>query len=128
MGILKSLFDKKNNNIMEDWKHLTTEEQLEQIKEDSINKPIVLFKHSTRCGISLHAKDKLETAWDFTSEALDFYYLDLLKYRNISTEIASLFNVIHQSPQIIVLKNKEAIDSFSHQAISVERIKKSLLI
>ena len=42
------------------WKDLTTEEQLEAIKQESAEKPVVIFKHSTRCSISSMAKMRLE--------------------------------------------------------------------
>jgi len=105
------------------WKNLESLDDLHQIVEDSKQKPIVLFKHSTRCGISQHAKHRLESEWDFKEGKLDFYYLDLLKHRDVSNEIADQFNVVHQSPQIIILKNEQAVYHISHNAISVDRIK-----
>ncbi len=105
------------------WQNLESLDDLHQIVEDSKQKPIVLFKHSTRCGISQHAKHRLESEWDFKEGKLDFYYLDLLKHRDVSNEIADQFNVVHQSPQIIILKNEQAVYHISHNAISVDRIK-----
>ena len=105
------------------WKNLESLDDLHQIVEDSKQKPIVLFKHSTRCGTSLHAKHRLESEWDFEEGELDFYYLDLLQHRDISNGIADQFNVVHQSPQIIILKNEQVVYHISHNAISVDRIK-----
>jgi bacillithiol system protein YtxJ len=51
------------------------------------------------------------------------YFLDLIEYRLISNEIASRFNVIHQSPQMIVLKNGVAIYNASHESIDANNIK-----
>jgi len=111
---------------MESWNHITDENQLQEIIESSNEKPAVIFKHSVTCGISAHAKDKLETAWNFKETDLNFYYLDLLAYRSISNKIASDFGVTHQSPQIIVVKNGAATANFSHQAISVDRLRKEI--
>ena len=108
------------------WKTLDNIEQLDSIQEESNTKPTVIFKHSTRCGISLHAKHKLESDWCFDDRDLNFYYLDLLKHRDISNEIAQRFNVIHQSPQVIILKQGKAIFDTSHNAISVGVLKSNL--
>lgn len=126
MNFIKRLFQNKETNTMENWTHITEENQLESIKESSKDKPAVIFKDSVTCGISAHAKHKLESAWDFENSEMDFYYLDLLSYRSISNKIADFFGVTHQSPQILVLKNREVVDHFSHQSISVDRIRKAL--
>ena len=98
-----------------------------QIKDLSFKIPVVLFKDSTTCGISAHAKHKLKSAWDFETSDLSFFYLDLLNYRNISNKIAEVFGVIHQSPQILVIKDGVSVSNFSHQAINVERLRKDTL-
>ena len=108
------------------WKTLDNIEQLDSIQEESSTKPTVIFKHSTRCGISLHAKHKLESDWSFEERELNFYYLDLLKHRDISNEIARRFNIIHQSPQVIILMQGKAIFDTSHNAISIGVLKSNL--
>lgn len=113
-------------NKIKSWKTLDAISQLEEIKEASNTKTQILFKHSVTCGISQHAEFKLESDWNFEDENFDFHYLDLLANRDISNEIASKFSVTHQSPQILVIKNGKATAHFSHQAISVDRIKKEL--
>jgi len=57
---------------------------------------------------------------------LDFYYLDLLTYRPISNEIAEKFSVTHQSPQILVIKNGNAVFNNSHHSISADSLKEGL--
>jgi len=111
-----------------DWKVLDNSEQLNDIVEKSKEKTQVLFKHSTTCGISHGAKSRLEEGWNFDEEDMDFYYLDLLSYRNVSNEIASKFNVTHQSPQIIVIKNGEATFNNSHHSISSDSLKEGLTV
>ena len=49
---------------------------------------------------------------------LDLYYLDLLSYRDVSNETGYKFQVIHQSPQLLVIKNGNAIAHASHGGIS----------
>ena len=108
------------------WKHLDRIEQLNEIAENSTQKTTVIFKHSTTCGISQHAMHKLVSNWDLEDDQLDFYYLDLLRYRPVSNEVANHFGVIHQSPQILVIKDGKSVYDISHNAISVATLKEHL--
>jgi bacillithiol system protein YtxJ len=54
----------------------------------------------------------------FNGENYALYYLDLLAYRELSNEVGFRFQVQHQSPQIIILKNGEAILNTSHYGIN----------
>jgi len=114
--------------IHDHWKPLTDEGQLQTIIQASYKKPVVIFKHSTRCGTSAMAKHGLETNWELQPEELDFYYLDLIRYRSVSNLAAETFKVVHHSPQIIVVKNGEAVYDTSHHNISIQTLKKSLEI
>ena len=89
------------------WIEITDEAQLINVKNASKTKPQLIFKHSTRCSISSMAKNRLEK--ETTPEGIDFYYLDLIKYRNISKIVAETFDVNHESPQILLIKNGECI-------------------
>ena len=103
------------------WKNLTDEQQLTEIREKSTERPQVIFKHSTRCSISSVAKSRLDKSPD--PEGMDFYYLDLIRYRSISNKIAELFEVHHESPQILLIKNGECIYDESHLSISIDEVK-----
>src|SRR5690554_8182302 len=78
------------------WRELDTMAQLDQIVKDSQDKPIALFKHSTRCGISSMALNRFEKNYNFTEDQITLYYLDLISYRNISNEISFKFGVMHE--------------------------------
>ena len=106
------------------WIELTSEQQLEEIKEKSKQKPQVIFKHSTRCSISSMAKSRLDRSGEI-NEA-DVYYLDLIAYRNLSNVISQVFNVYHESPQVLVIKNGECIYDESHMGINLNEIKANL--
>lgn len=99
---------------------MTTEAQLEQIKADSFQKPQVIFKHSTRCSISAVARQRLQKG--ALPPEIDFYYLDLLSFRSLSNQIADLFGVQHESPQVLLIKNGACIYDESHLGISMSEI------
>ncbi len=106
-----------STKLPEDWKRLENEEQLNEIDAISKTKPVVIFKHSTSCSRSAFAKEKLSGNFDLDPEKALFYYLDLLSYRHISNAIAARYNVIHQSPQILIIKNGKSVFDTSHESI-----------
>lgn len=103
-----------------DWKVLRDEDELQQIIERSETKPQVIFKHSTRCSISSVAKGRLERSQ--VPAGADFYYLDLINYRNISNKVVQLFKIHHESPQVLVIKNGECVYDESHMGINMGEI------
>ena len=111
---------------MKDWNPITTTQDVLTIIENSVEKPQIIFKDSVTCGISAYAKERLVSGNDLLIAKADFNYLDLLSYRSVSNFIADELNVIHQSPQIIVLKNKEVVYRVSHHSIQPEDIAKWL--
>jgi bacillithiol system protein YtxJ len=102
------------------WITLTEETQLAQINEQSKTIPVVIFKHSTRCSISSMAKSRLER--EKAPDNIPFYYLDLLKHRNISNKIAADYHITHESPQVLLIKNGECTYEETHNGIDMHEI------
>ncbi|KAA5822286.1 bacillithiol system redox-active protein YtxJ [Algibacter amylolyticus] len=100
------------------WIALSELSQLDAISEKSKTKTQVVFKHSTRCGISRMVMKQFVEAYGLTETDLDLYYLDLLSYRDVSNEVGYKFQVMHESPQILVIKNGVAVAHASHGAIN----------
>ena len=118
MGILRSIFGKGSEKPVQPklpWIALTEYKQLEEIIEKSNSKYQAIFKHSTRCGVSSGVLRQFERQED-TGE-IDFYFLDILSFRLLSEEIASKFGVLHQSPQLIVIKDGAVVAHGSHYDI-----------
>jgi bacillithiol system protein YtxJ len=108
------------------WHMLTDLKQLEEIVTQSKSQPVAIFKHSTRCGISKMVLKQFESSYNLTDSQLKLYYLDLLNYRNISDEIGFKFQVMHQSPQLIVIKNGVAVANASHNDIQAAELQNFL--
>jgi bacillithiol system protein YtxJ len=102
------------------WNELNHENQLSAIRERSFQRPQVIFKHSTRCGISSVAKSRLEK-WT-PNEDFDFYYLDLIQHRFLSNMVAEEFDVYHESPQVLIIKSGQCVYDESHLGISLRDI------
>lgn len=105
---------------MMNWIPLQNEQQLEEIILNSDSKPQVIFKHSTRCSVSSMVKNRLDKKEQ--PQEMDFYYLDLIKHRNISNKIATDFQVPHQSPQVLIINNGKCIYDESHSGITMDEI------
>lgn len=102
---------------MQCWNTLSSIEQLTEIEKNSSEKPQLLFKHSTRCSISEMAMNRLKREEARLAVSADLYYLDLIRYREVSNEIATRYGVVHESPQVIVLLKGKAIYHVSHHMI-----------
>ena len=102
------------------WIMLTSTAQIEEIKAKSVQKPQVIFKHSIRCGTSSWARNRLERPAPV--EHIDFYFLDVIRHRELSQHVAEAFNVHHESPQILIIRNGECIYDESHHDISMDEI------
>ena len=103
------------------WKQLTDLSELDTIVEESNKKPVLIFKHSTRCSVSRMVLKQFENEF-VLQDKIKPYFLDLLQHRAISNEIASQFGVQHQSPQLIIIKNGKAIYNASHESIAAENL------
>lgn len=111
---------------MVNWLTLDSEHAFETALQRSHEQPIVIFKHSTRCPVSSMALRMFERDWDLPSGSIEPYFLDLIRYRDVSGRIASELAVDHESPQLILVVNRRAVYDASHNMISVEQLKNHL--
>lgn len=103
-----------------DWIALNDVNQLEEIKQKSFERAQVIFKHSIRCNISSMILNRIER--EKTLPNADFYYLDLIRYRDISKGVEIFFNVEHESPQILLIQGGKCTYHESHYGIMLDEI------
>ena len=111
-----------SKELNRDWIHLSEPEQLNELISESSSIPIVIYKHSSRCGLSFITESKLEEGWETLQPKVKLYFLDLIRYREVSSAVAKRFNVRHQSPQILIIKNGVCVYDTSHHEITVDTI------
>lgn len=120
MGLFKNIF--KTSDITKaraiPWIPLSTLDQLDVITDRSKSKTQIIFKHSTRCGISRMVLNKFSNSYTLSENDVDLHYIDLLSYRDVSDEVGFRFQVLHQSPQLLVIRNGIAVAHASHGAIN----------
>jgi len=128
MVLLKNIFRNKTSNEVEKtyliWMPLISVEEINTIKEISKNQSILIFKHSTRCGISRMVIKQFESLFNEENKQLKVYYLDLLNFREVSSKLSEVFQVIHQSPQLLVIKNGISVYDESHFGITKVNLSK----
>ena len=107
------------------WIDLKNADQLTEIKELSKTRAQVIFKHSTRCSISSMAKSRLER--NLQPVSTDFYFLDIFMFRSLSNKIAEDFDVYHESPQVLLIKNTKCVYEESHSGIQMADIEEQIL-
>ena len=114
--------EKKEEKVLP-WLPLTRVDQLDTIADTSKGKTQLIFKHSTRCGISRMVMNMFNSSYDLSENQADLYYLDLHNYREISNEVGYRFQVVHQSPQLLVIRNGNTVSHASHSAIAEIELK-----
>jgi bacillithiol system protein YtxJ len=72
------------------------------------------------------ALNRLENSWQFTDDQIVPVYLDLIAYRSISNELADRLHVMHQSPQVLLVKDGHCTYHASHNQIDTRSIKSNL--
>ena len=119
---MKNIFGNKTSKEVEEtylnWTPLISVDEIKTIKEISKRQAILIFKHSTRCGISRVVIKKFESLFNEENKQLKVYYLDLLSFREISSKLSEDFQVKHESPQLLVIKNGISVYNASHYEIT----------
>lgn len=130
MSIFDKLFGNSDSKGTTDsalnWNELTQLQQLDTIVEESAGTPVIIFKHSTRCSVSRMALKNFESEYGIEEGSAKPYFLDLIAHRDVSNEIARRFNVMHQSPQVLLIKNGKSVYDTSHSDIDAGVVKEKL--
>ncbi len=111
---------------MSGWNALSTNEDWVDVLKASEKGSVVLFKHSTRCSISSMVLNRVEQSLDDLSKVASCHLLDLIAFRDLSNTVASEMDIKHESPQVLVLKNRVCIYTSSHYDIRPSNILNSI--
>lgn len=105
---------------------LLTNEDLENMWEKSSEKLVFLFKKSTTCPLSADAFNIFKEFLDATDRDFASYFVKVRETREISNQIADETNIRHHSPQVLLIKNKEALWHTSHTRITVDNLTEAI--
>ena len=128
MGLFSNSFgnaESQRSGSKINWVNVTNITQLEQMIDESEGKPVIIFKHSTRCGISRMVLKRFENEYNLEGKITP-YFLDLLAHRHISDAISQQFGVVHQSPQLLLIKNGKSVYNVSHDEIDASALNQQI--
>ncbi|MEK4730424.1 MULTISPECIES: bacillithiol system redox-active protein YtxJ [unclassified Paenibacillus] len=107
-----------------EWREVTTLEDWATIFEESMERGQVVLKHSTSCPVSANALKEFEQYLkEMPNRKTDYFLVKVIESRPISNKIAEDLNVKHESPQIILIKDKAKYWATSHWAVTTEHIR-----
>ena len=103
-----------------------TIKDIEQVIRESEGKRVLVFKHSSTCPISASAKRQVDSFLE-KNHGIPAYLLVVQKERPLSNELEKRLEVVHESPQLLILKDGRAEVVLNHYEISQETIAKGVV-
>ncbi len=110
------------------WTDIVSIQTIESAVEKSFSQPVIIYKHSTRCGLSSVVKSRLERSWSKEPLPVECYFLSLIQYRKLSDYLSDRFQVIHESPQILIIVGGVCIFHDSHMGVNHSAIKEAITL
>jgi len=105
-------------------------ENLEELKSaisQSGSMPVLLFKHSTTCGISARADRQMKKLLANPPENALYRLIIVQHARNVSNTVEAELGVMHESPQVIIVRNGKPVWTASHDEITEEDVRRALV-
>lgn len=107
----------------------TTEELQNTIQDAKEKRDVLIFKYSPICPISRSAEDEFDH-WvqnNLEQEKYECIKIDVISSKALSKEVADMFGVTHQSPQILWLNKAQEVKWHnSHYGISSKALSNQL--
>lgn len=101
-------------------------DDLERLLQHSDHAPVLLFKHSDTCGISLEALDELVDHLNEDVDAVQYGLVTVQTHRALSNAIATRLGVRHETPQAILVCERRAVWTASHFRVNASELRKAL--
>ncbi len=97
---------------------------VDELIEKSEKEPVLIYVHSVYCGISSAANEELERFME--KSKIDIYRVIIQTQKELSEEVGLTLKVHHETPQVIILKNKKVVYVASHFEIKGKKISEEL--
>ena len=82
--------------------------------------PAVLFKHSNTCGVSARAYAEMSKLREPVG------LITVQKAHAVSDEIEKRWNVDHESPQVLIIRDGKAVWDASHSQVKAQQVESAL--
>jgi len=100
-------------------------DDLHRLLAESESRPVLLFKHSYTCGVSMEALDELVAHLN-DREAKTFLpqyaMVTVQTHRALSNAIAQKLGVRHETPQALLVRNGRVVWSASHFRVTAAAV------
>jgi bacillithiol system protein YtxJ len=110
---------KIDGNVMA-FVEIQTQQQLEEFLAAANGGPAILFKHSDSCGISARAYR------DMSQLAQQVGIITVQNARDLSSEIERRFNLPHETPQALIVRNNQVVWNASHGRVRASVIEEAM--
>lgn len=107
-------------------KELNSVEELERALDESSERPVLFFKHSLTCPISARAFDELQAYLENADPRASYKLITVQRARTVSDEAASKLKLEHESPQAILVRNRQELWNASHHAITAAALSEAI--
>jgi len=111
---------------MESIREIQRLKELDEALTISSQRPVLFFKHSLTCPISMRAYNELISYLQEADPEVSYNLITVQKARPISNEIASRLGVRHETPQALLVRNGREIWNASHFAITSSTLRRAI--
>ena len=102
--------------------HISDADMLDAAIAESLERPVLLFKHSRTCGISCEALDELQAHVAESGARAAYKVITVQSHRRISDAAAERFGIRHETPQAILLRDGQPVWNASHFRITARAL------
>ena len=95
-------------------------DSLDRFLTESNGSPAIIFKHSDSCGVSSRAHGQMSQI------KVPVGLVIVQRARALSDEIAARTGIVHETPQVFILRGREVLWTASHGQIRVEAVEAAL--
>jgi bacillithiol system protein YtxJ len=109
--------------------HLSDLDMLEAAIAESVERPVLLFKHSRTCGISCEALDELQAHVAQQADkaaGVSYKVITVQSHRGLSDSAARRLGIRHETPQAILLKDGRPVWNASHFRITAAALTRAI--
>jgi len=111
---------------MSDVLEITTEDEMKAFLDDPSPLPGILFKYSPTCGISQVTEEHWNAFVADSPEGVRLAQVDVVQARPAARGISQWIHVLHQSPQVLVLRGGACVRHTSHYSITKDWLESNL--
>jgi bacillithiol system protein YtxJ len=84
------------------------------LQDKALPENCLVFKHSTTCPVSATAGHEVRGL----DTGLPIYWINVREQRELSNWVAATYGVMHESPQLILIRGGKAEKSWSHYEVN----------